>query len=128
MQIYHSFVNSFFVHLAIVANSATSVALALAIASIGAIFSSTSPDMGIQGVLERFKQISPTLLFTETEVSYAGKKVVLEEKIREIAKQLHEGGLKGVVLLPSILTGKDVKFEGISNTYVLLKIISLHSY
>uniref|UniRef100_A0A1X7SNR0 Uncharacterized protein n=1 Tax=Amphimedon queenslandica TaxID=400682 RepID=A0A1X7SNR0_AMPQE len=42
-------------------NSSTAVKAMLATASIGAIWSSTSPDFGSTGVLDRFKQIKPKL-------------------------------------------------------------------
>jgi len=45
----------------------------LAAASIGATWSSCSPDFGIQGVLDRFGQIAPKVLFTADGYSYAGK-------------------------------------------------------
>ncbi|MFO1427259.1 MAG: acetoacetate--CoA ligase [Steroidobacteraceae bacterium] len=45
----------------------------LATASIGAIWSSCSPDFGIAGVLERFGQIQPKVLFTADGYRYAGR-------------------------------------------------------
>ena len=45
----------------------------LATASIGAIWSSCSPDFGIKGVLDRFKQIEPKLIFTADGYWYNGK-------------------------------------------------------
>ena len=47
----------------------------LATASRGAIFTSCSPDFGIQGVLDRFGQVKPKLLFTADGYFYAGKTV-----------------------------------------------------
>ena len=41
-----------------------------ATASIGAIWSSTSPDFGVSGVLDRFQQINPKLIFSVEAVSY----------------------------------------------------------
>jgi acetoacetyl-CoA synthetase len=46
----------------------------LATASIGAIWSSCSPDFGVHGVLDRFGQIAPKVLFTADGYFYAGKK------------------------------------------------------
>ncbi len=47
----------------------------LAAASIGAIWTSCSPDFGIQGVLDRFGQVKPKVLFTADGYFYAGKTV-----------------------------------------------------
>ena len=52
---------------AMVPNMPETVALMLAAASIGAIWSSCSPDFGEQGVLDRFGQIEPTILFIAVE-------------------------------------------------------------
>ena len=45
----------------------------LAAASIGATFSSTSPDFGVDGVIDRFGQVEPTLLFACDAYYYGGK-------------------------------------------------------
>ena len=47
----------------------------LAAASIGAVWSSCSPDFGVQGVLDRFGQIEPRILFCADSYTYAGKKI-----------------------------------------------------
>ncbi len=49
------------------------VAVMLAAASIGAVFSSTSPDFGVDGVVDRFGQVEPRLLFVCDAYSYGGK-------------------------------------------------------
>jgi acetoacetyl-CoA synthetase len=54
-------------------NLPESIAAALAAASIGAVWSSCSPDFGPQGVLDRFGQIEPRLLFVADGYAYAGK-------------------------------------------------------
>ncbi|KAF2992990.1 hypothetical protein E8E13_000714 [Curvularia kusanoi] len=46
-------------------------------ASIGAIFSSTSPDMGATGIVERYSQIRPTIFICNTAVVYGGKRMDL---------------------------------------------------
>lgn len=55
--------------------------------------------MGAQGILERYRQIRPCLLIAETSSVYAGKRVDLVPKIREVAKDLANHGLKKVVLV-----------------------------
>jgi acetoacetyl-CoA synthetase len=66
---------------------ATVVAM-LAAASIGAIFSSASPDFGVQGVLDRFGQIEPKVLFTCDGYWYNGKTIDCLGKVAEIAARL----------------------------------------
>ncbi len=69
-------------------NCPEAVAAMLAAASIGAIWSSASPDFGARGVLDRFGQIEPRLLITVDGYWYAGKRISQQEKLIEIAGQL----------------------------------------
>ena len=63
-------------------------AVMLACASIGAVFSSVSPDFGSKGVLDRFGQIKPKVLFTTTSYQYGGRQFSLIEKIIDVTKEL----------------------------------------
>jgi acetoacetyl-CoA synthetase len=54
-------------------NVPETMVLMLAAASIGAVFSSTSPDFGVDGVLDRFGQIEPTVLVACEGYSYGGR-------------------------------------------------------
>ncbi|MGQ0511508.1 MAG: acetoacetate--CoA ligase [Betaproteobacteria bacterium] len=60
------------------------VAAMLATASIGAIWSSCSPDFGVQGVLDRFGQIEPRVFFCADGYLYGGKQFDSTEKASEI--------------------------------------------
>jgi acetoacetyl-CoA synthetase len=60
----------------------------LAAASIGAIWSSCSPDFGIKGVLDRFGQIEPKILFTADSYFFKGKALDCLGRIADILKQL----------------------------------------
>ncbi len=60
----------------------------LAAASIGATWTSCSPDFGIQGVLDRFGQVKPKVLFTADGYFYAGKTVDSLAPIASVLKQL----------------------------------------
>lgn len=60
----------------------------LASASIGAIFSSTSPDMGSKGILERYSQVRPTVLVCDTLVCYGGKHLDLRKRFAHVEKTL----------------------------------------
>ncbi len=57
----------------------------LAATSLGAIWSSCSPDFGVKGVLDRFGQIAPTVLIAADGYIYAGKRLDCLERVREIA-------------------------------------------
>jgi len=60
----------------------------LATSSIGGIWSSCSPDFGINGVLDRFNQINPTVLFVADGYFYKGKVIDLSTKIDKIKSAL----------------------------------------
>ncbi len=59
-------------------------AVMLAAASIGAVFSSTSPDFGTAGVLDRFGQIEPVLLFAVDGYVYGGQRFDCQKRLAEI--------------------------------------------
>ncbi|KAF8891668.1 acetoacetate-CoA ligase [Infundibulicybe gibba] len=88
----------------IMINSILPIVVALAAASIGAIFTCTSPDMGAKGVLDRYRQLKPKFVFMETDVVYAGKHNDLSEKMAEIVQDLRLHGLHLAVLLPGSQT------------------------
>ena len=60
----------------------------LAAASIGALFTSASPDFGVQGVVDRFGQVAPKLLFVADGYYYNGKTIDCLAKVAEIVAQL----------------------------------------
>ncbi|HEY2968127.1 MAG TPA: acetoacetate--CoA ligase [Casimicrobiaceae bacterium] len=60
----------------------------LATASVGAIWSSASPDFGVQGVVDRFGQIEPKVLFTVDGYWYNGKPQPVLDKLAAIVKRL----------------------------------------
>ena len=64
------------------------VAAMLATASLGAIWSSCSPDFGVQGVLDRFGQIEPKVFFCADGYLYGGKTFDSQAKASEIVAQL----------------------------------------
>ncbi|HMR32612.1 MAG TPA: acetoacetate--CoA ligase [Geminicoccaceae bacterium] len=73
----------------------------LATASLGAVWSSCSPDFGTRGVLDRFGQIEPKVLITVDGYRYAGKAVDISPKVSEIK-----------AALPSLLRTVVVPFLG----------------
>ena len=78
----------------------------LATASIGAIWSSCSPDFGIKGVLDRFQQIKPKLLFTVDGYYYNGKKFNYLDKVKQISEKLPT--LENVIINPYISHSVDI--------------------
>ena len=60
----------------------------LACAKNGIIWSSCSPDFGVQGVVDRFKQIKPKVLITSNYYFYNGKKINILEKVNKVLKEI----------------------------------------
>jgi acetoacetyl-CoA synthetase len=83
---------------AMLPNLPEAIALMLAVTSLGAIFSSCSPDFGERGVLDRFGQIEPKLLFASDGYWYAGKRISIAERIAAIAGKLPSA--QRVVIVP----------------------------
>ncbi len=81
-----------------VPNMSETIVAMLAATSIGAIWSSCSPDFGIKGVLDRFGQIEPKILFTANGYYYNGKSHDCLEKISGIIKELPS--IQKIVVIP----------------------------
>ena len=77
-------------------NHTDAVVAALATASLGAVWSSCSPDFGLKGVLERFGQITPKVLFATDGYFYNGKSIDLLDTVAAIADRL--GGLQATIV------------------------------
>ncbi|MDA8618540.1 acetoacetate--CoA ligase [Candidatus Pelagibacter bacterium] len=73
---------------AYVPNKIETIISFLACAKNGIIWSSCSPDFGTQGVVDRFKQIEPSILITSDHYFYNGKKINILEKIEDILKKI----------------------------------------
>ena len=69
-------------------NSIEAIEVMLGAASIGAVFSSSSPDFGTNGVLDRFGQIAPKVLFAVDGYLYNGKQFDCLDRLSEIRKGL----------------------------------------
>jgi acetoacetyl-CoA synthetase len=70
----------------------------LAATSLGAIWSSCSPDFGSQGVLDRFGQIRPKVLFCADGYRYAGKEIDSLSRVSEVGHRIPE--IERVVVVP----------------------------
>lgn len=78
----------------------------LAAASMGAIWSSCSPDFGSDSVIERFSQIDPVLLLSVDGYSYGGKSYNRMDRLAEIQHALPS--LKQTILLPYLNSNPDI--------------------
>lgn len=93
-------------------NMPETVIAMLATASIGAIFSSASPDFGPQGLVDRFGQIEPVVLFVADGYFYSGKRYESMSKVHDIVAMMPS--LKQVVVCPYI-GGADLRQVGIAS-------------
>jgi acetoacetyl-CoA synthetase len=82
----------------IVANVPETIVASLGAAAIGAVWSSCSPDFGVQGVLDRFGQIQPTVLIAVDGYHYAGKAIDCLPKLGPIVSALPS--VTRVVVIP----------------------------
>lgn len=74
----------------VAANSIETLVVFLATGWLGAIFSSSSTDMGVSGILQRTVQVNPKFIFMDDAALYNGKNVDLRQKMAEV-----EAGMKG---------------------------------
>ncbi len=79
----------------------------LAATSIGAAWSSCSPDFGIKGVLDRFGQIQPRVIFTANGYLFKGKKIDSLERMAAILKELRT--VERVVVVPFTDSTPDIR-------------------
>lgn len=86
------------------------IAMAAA-ASIGAIWSCTSPDFGVSGVLDRFQQINPKIVFSVEAVSYNMKMHDHLGKLRQVCNGIGDNLLKTIVI-PITGNKQNVELQG----------------
>ncbi len=79
-------------------NTPEAIAAMLATASLGAVWSSASPDFGANAVVDRFGQIAPKVFFASDGYRYAGKKIRLGDKLAEIIPQLGSGLARTIIM------------------------------
>src|SRR5690606_9869263 len=91
---------------AMMPNMPETVAATLAAASIGAVWSSCSPDFGVQGVLDRFGQIEPVVFIAPDGYWYNGKAIEVGEKLAAVAGKLP--ALRKVLIVDYLGTSSDV--------------------
>jgi acetoacetyl-CoA synthetase len=91
---------------AMLPNLPETIAAMLATASLGAVWSSASPDFGPRGVLDRFGQIEPKLFLACDGYWYAGKQIPLADKLKEIVPALPTA--ESVIVVPYLGTADAV--------------------
>jgi acetoacetyl-CoA synthetase len=90
----------------IMPNTPEAVIAMLATASIGAIWSSCSPDFGSQGILDRFAQIQPKVLFCSDGYYYNGKTIHSLDIVKSVADSIPE--LKKIVVVALVSESSDI--------------------
>ena len=88
-----------------------------ATASLGAIWSSTSPDFGVSGVLDRFSQIQPKVVFSVEAVSYNMKTHDHLSKLSQVVNQLTS--VEKVVIIPFIHDTENINISKVKNSVFL---------
>lgn len=99
----------------------------LAAASLGAVWSSCSPDFGIKGVLDRFGQIRPKILFTADGYFFKGRHIDVLPRVEKIVDQIPSietvvvtpyaqsrpdiGGVRGAVFFKDFRAASELSFE-----------------
>jgi acetoacetyl-CoA synthetase len=89
-----------------VPNIPETVIAMLATTSIGAVWTSCSPDFGINGVLDRFGQVKPKILFTADGYIYNGKINSSIERVAGIASEL--SSVEHIVVIPFVEVSPDI--------------------
>ncbi len=106
-----------------VPNYPESIIAMLATTSLGALWSSCSPDFGLKGVLDRFGQIQPKVLFAIEEYQYNGKIIACMEKIQQITDNIPD--IQNVVIIERYYDFKNIKSKQIrlnkNNKYLYFK-------
>jgi len=93
-----------------VPNLPQTIAAMLAVTSLGAVWSSCSPDFGLNGVKDRFGQIEPKILFTADAYHYNGK----VHSCLNVAAQLTDGmpSVQKTIVIPYVETSADISVLG----------------
>lgn len=88
-------------------NCIETIVAMLATTSLGAVWSSCSPDFGVQGVLDRFGQIKPKVMFTVDGYFYNGKTIDISDKVNAIHAQIPS--VEQLVVIPFAKLPNNIK-------------------
>lgn len=97
----------------------------LAAASLGAVFTSASPDFGVQGVLDRFGQTEPKVLIACDGYWYNGKAVDMAAKLAELMAQLPS--VQRLVLIPYLHAEVDPLAKSLPKAISLADFVAPHA-
>ena len=92
---------------ALLPNVPEAIVILLAAASIGAVLSTASPDFGVRGVIDRFGQVEPRLLFVADGYSYRGKRYDTLGRVPRILEGLPTVERTVIVAIPAGAGGPD---------------------
>ncbi|KAL5402312.1 hypothetical protein PMIN06_009748 [Paraphaeosphaeria minitans] len=112
-----------------VANHTNALVAMLATTSLGGIWTAVSPDTGVHAVLERLRQIEPTIFFADNAAFYNGRSHPVLPKVSEIASELPS--LKATVIfptVPSVEFSADTLNVGVSKAYDYKTFTSLRAH
>ncbi|KKY31718.1 putative acetoacetateligase [Diaporthe ampelina] len=94
---------------AVAANSVETFVVWLATNWLGAIFSSSSTDMGTEGILQRSVQVNPKLIFVDDAALYNGKVVDLRSKMKEVVEGMKDcDALRSLISIPRFSEPRDI--------------------
>ncbi|KAI9772452.1 MAG: hypothetical protein M1840_000655 [Geoglossum simile] len=94
----------------VASNSVDTLQVFLASTALGALFSSSSTDMGSKGILDRLLQIEPKYVFMDDWAVYNGKTIDLRDKMSELVKNLDAvAEFQGIISQPRFSTPADIK-------------------
>jgi len=99
----------------ILANTTHAVVAFLAVASIGALWSCTSPDFGAHSIVDRLSQIEPKILLADNAVLYNGREHDALAKVAAVAEGIKS--LEKVVVFPNVKS-HSMDISGISHGYL----------
>ncbi len=99
---------------AVAANTPNTIISFLAANSIGAIWSSCSPDFGVDAILDRFSQIEPIAIMFTNSYHYGGKFIDISNKNTEVARRLKSVKYKFLMNYPemdTVINNFDIDLE-----------------
>ncbi|MBM7644433.1 acetoacetyl-CoA synthetase [Scopulibacillus daqui] len=96
----------------------------LACASIGAVWSSCSPDFGDLSVIDRFNQVEPKVMFTVDGYKYGGKSYNRLKTVANIQKAIPT--LNHTIVIPCLNDHPDLNISGLKNVIKWEKVVHQH--
>ncbi|KAI1129467.1 acetoacetate-CoA ligase [Nemania abortiva] len=93
----------------VAANSVETLAVFLGTTWLGALFSSSSTDMGVQGILQRTVQVNPKYIFMDDAALYNGKRLDLRQKMAEVVAGMNNcSNFRGLVSIRRFRDALDI--------------------